>query len=126
MRSWQILFFSVAILAFSVGGGNRALEYAQWWMDGHLAIAEAKDALEDAGVEDVDNNITVIAPDGSRMGVAGHVRTKGGTLPFYVRFGIGSDYRRQATQVVVGRRVLLPSPPSTDKSSLPTAPLEAR
>lgn len=113
MRHWQVLIWSVAILCFATGAGSRALTYAQWWMDGHLAIAEAKDALEDAGIEDVDKNITIIAPDGTRMAVAGHVRTKGGTLPFYVRFGYGQDYRRVATQVVVGKKTLLPKTAAT-------------
>lgn len=106
MRSWKLLACSVLILGFAAGG-NRAIAYAEWYYDGLIAVEQAKDALEFVGIEDVDSSITVIAPSQSRVMVAGHVRTKGGTLPFAVTFG-GAGTRRVPTRVTVGAEVLLP------------------
>jgi hypothetical protein len=110
MKSWIMLGVSVLILSFAASA-DKAIHYTHWWLDGHYAIAQARDALEVCGIEDVDNAVTVIAPDKSRGFVAGHVRTKGGTLPFSVTFG-GAGKNRVPVRVTVGSKTLLPSAPA--------------
>jgi hypothetical protein len=107
MRSWIMLGVSVLILSFAASA-DKAIHYTNWWLDGHYAVAQAKDALELVGIEDVDDSITVIAPSMSRSFVAGHVRTEGGTLPFSATFG-GAGKDRVPVRVTVGSKTLLPS-----------------
>jgi hypothetical protein len=109
MMNWKALAVTAMLLTF-VAGWNRIAPYAFWWMDGHVAIAHAMDTLEECGVEDVDKNITEIAPSRSRLAVAGHVRTEGGTLPFFVQFGYGQENKRVPIKVTVGTKTLIPKP----------------
>lgn len=108
MKSWSLILWCALVLS-AVAGGDKAVAYVRWWCDGHLAIAQAKDALEEAGVQDVDKAITVIAPSRSRLLVAGHVRTTGGTLPFTVQLGPGQDGKRRVVNVTVGGTTIDPT-----------------
>jgi hypothetical protein len=103
------MFAATMLLAFPfyIGPGLKQLA---WWVDGRVAVAQAMDALELAGVEDVDANISDIGPSRKRDCVVGHIRTGRGTLPFYVGFsGLGTS--RTTDEVTVGSETLLPKPP---------------
>jgi hypothetical protein len=103
------MFAATMLFAFPLYIGP-TLKKLAWWVDGCVACAQAKDALELAGVEDVDASIADIGPSRKRDCVVGHIRTNRGTLPFFVGFsGMGTS--RTTDEVTLGSETLLPKPP---------------